>query len=127
MDKESIYELQKIDCNCNNCGHLTRDAQEFERSLERHHRWQLDHFNTVKNNLLEKAKFYRKRGREDDEKKARNCEVQAEKMKFQFSKAEAKLNYGHCGKLNKPVSFIPDTCQLHTQECFEHRKDLVTS
>lgn len=25
LDKESIYELQKIDCNCNNCGHFVRD------------------------------------------------------------------------------------------------------
>ena len=25
MDKESIYELQKIDCNCNNCGYFVRD------------------------------------------------------------------------------------------------------
>jgi hypothetical protein len=25
MDKESIYELQKIDCNCNNCFHFERD------------------------------------------------------------------------------------------------------
>jgi hypothetical protein len=25
MDKDSIYELQKIDCNCNNCGYFVRD------------------------------------------------------------------------------------------------------
>lgn len=25
MSKESIYELQKIDCNCNDCGYLERD------------------------------------------------------------------------------------------------------
>lgn len=33
------------------------------------------------------------------------------------------LNYGDCTKFNKPVSFIPNTCQLETQYCFKHRKD----
>lgn len=33
-----------------------------------------------------------------------------------------RLAYGDCKKLNKPVSFIPNTCQLDTQKCFEHRK-----
>lgn len=33
-----------------------------------------------------------------------------------------KLNFGHCTKFDKGVSFIPVTCQLETQECFEHRK-----
>lgn len=28
MEKESIYELQKIDCNCNNCIHFIRDIQK---------------------------------------------------------------------------------------------------
>ena len=28
MDKQSIYELQKIDCNCNNCIHFERDIQK---------------------------------------------------------------------------------------------------
>jgi hypothetical protein len=25
MNKESLYELQKIDCNCNDCGYMKRD------------------------------------------------------------------------------------------------------
>lgn len=33
-----------------------------------------------------------------------------------------RINYGNCTKLNKQVSFIPNTCQLDTQECFEHRR-----
>lgn len=31
MDKESIYELQKIDCNCNNCGYFKRDLLKTEK------------------------------------------------------------------------------------------------
>jgi hypothetical protein len=33
-----------------------------------------------------------------------------------------KLNFGNCTKFNKSVTFIPNTCQLETQECFQHRK-----
>jgi hypothetical protein len=36
--------------------------------------------------------------------------------------ASHRINYGDCTKLNKPVSFIPNNCQLETQDCFEHRK-----
>lgn len=37
-----------------------------------------------------------------------------------------RLNYGNCTKLNKPVSFISETCQIETQKCFEHRKQTTT-
>lgn len=30
--------------------------------------------------------------------------------------------YGFCTKLSKSVSFIPNTCQIDTQICFEHRR-----
>lgn len=33
-----------------------------------------------------------------------------------------RLAFGNCIKLKKPVSFIPETCQLETQKCFEHRR-----
>lgn len=33
-----------------------------------------------------------------------------------------RLAFGNCSKFNKPVSFIPVTCQIETQNCFEHRK-----
>ena len=36
----------------------------------------------------------------------------------------SKVNYGYCNERNKPVSFIPAICQLETQYCFIHRKDL---
>lgn len=30
--------------------------------------------------------------------------------------------YGICFKSKKPVSFIPNTIQLETQDCFKHRR-----
>jgi hypothetical protein len=35
------------------------------------------------------------------------------------------LQFGFCKKLKKDISFIPNTCQIHTQNCFTHRKDLI--
>lgn len=78
MDKKSIYLLQKIDCNCNDCKSMVRDLKKFHEFNELY------------------------KGREN---------------------AGCRINYGRCEKLNKDVSFIPNVCQLDTQECFEHRKD----
>lgn len=33
-----------------------------------------------------------------------------------------RLTYGNCKKLIKPISFIPNVCQIETQDCFKHRK-----
>jgi hypothetical protein len=70
MSKEAMYELQKIDCNCNDCGYLIRDLS---RPPDR----------------------------------GKPCPI----------------NYGHCSRFNKPITFIPVTCQIETQNCFIHRKD----
>jgi hypothetical protein len=78
MDKESIYELQKIDCNCNDCKFMIRDFETFKS------------FDTLY------------QGQE---------------------KASHRIHYGDCSKLNKKVSFVPNVCQLETQDCFKHRKD----
>jgi hypothetical protein len=76
MDKESVYQRQLIDCNCNDCKFMIRDSEK----LKKH-----------------KAS-YEGTGLMDD------------------------LQFGDCSKFNKPVSFIPNVCQLETQDCFQHRK-----
>ena len=120
MDKKSRIEFQKIDCNCNDCKFMIRDGERFKKSLEDHHMWQLDYFNKLRDNLYEKSKDWDKRGFPD---KAVNVKKEADKMRFQFDKKEASINYGDCSKLDKKVSFIPNTCQLETQECFTHRRE----
>ena len=121
MTNEGIIGLQRIDCNCNDCIFMVRNAEEFNRSLERHHKWQLDYFNTIKNNLIRKAKWWK--DIKNDLEKWDNLLTEAEKMKFQFDKKEAYINYGNCSKFNKAVHFIPNTIQLDTQDCFKHRRD----
>jgi len=36
--------------------------------------------------------------------------------------ASHRINYGKCSKFNKDISFIPNTCQIETQNCFINRK-----
>lgn len=40
----------------------------------------------------------------------------------QVTSPSYRINYGHCKKFDKPVSFIPKHCQIETQKCFEHRR-----
>ncbi len=75
--KESAFELQKIDCNCNDCKFMLRD---FEK-LKKH------------------------------------------KASYEGTGLMDQMSFGNCSKLNKPVSFIPVTCQPETQNCFVHRKE----
>lgn len=101
MDKGSVILLQELDCNCNDCISLERDLERFQKSLADHKRWQLDYYNSVKSKLPKE---------------------EADRYKFQFDKKEVSINYGKCLKFNKDVSFIPNTIQLHTQDCFKHRR-----
>lgn len=77
MDKDSIIERQKIDCNCNDCKFMIRCMSNREK-------W--DH------------------------------------LHLESPNHSARLNYGHCIVFNKVVSFIPNVCQIETQQCFQHRK-----
>jgi hypothetical protein len=79
MDKESIYLLDRIDCNCNSCGFMKRDLEKFNS------------YNDL----------------------------------YKNTNPSWRIHYGHCLKFDKPVSFIPNSCQLDTQKCFIHRKDYV--
>lgn len=118
MDKESIYLLQKIDCNCNDCKHMIRDFDEFKKweAIEKDRQQKL--FDK------EKAKAMRIAEECKDPVGRKTLFAIARKMSFTFDKQHL-LHYGTCEKFDKPVSFIPNVCQLGTQECFEHRRAMV--
>lgn len=105
MDKESAYALQNIDCNCNDCLYMLRDLDKFKESKAKHYKWQLDYFNLCKS----------KASPED-----------ADKMRFEFDSSTVSIHYGNCLKFMGEVWFIPNTCQIETQQCFKHRRDAVT-
>jgi hypothetical protein len=120
MNKESIIELQKTDCNCNDCKFMKRDFEKFNEALERHQTWQFSAFELKKKKLIKKSEEWANRGEYD---KAKALFEEAEEMKFIFDKSGSMINYGDCLKFNKSVTFIPNTCQIETQECFKHRRD----
>ncbi len=98
---------------------MERDLSRYEKSLEDHKTWQLNQFNSIRDNLYKRAEDWKRKGFPD---KYESVKREADSMKFQFDRKEAMINYGKCLKFNKDVSFIPNTCQLNTQECFEHRR-----
>lgn len=119
MDKESIYELQKIDCNCNDCVFMVRNIEKFNQSLEFHRGLQLDEYtrNWNKQNKLT-DEFYRT----NELEKGYAAERELRTMKFQFDKSKCRINYGHCQKFDKEVSFMANTI-MDNQKCFKHRRE----
>lgn len=114
MTRESIIELQKIDCNCNDCKFMQRDMMTYKYWQEWWKRSDLEDFDRRKTKAIHSAL----RMHDPAQMKAEiirilDQEVQHEKM---------RTNFGNCTKMVKPVSFIPGVCQIETQECFEHRK-----
>ena len=122
MDKESIYFMQLIDCNCNNCGFMERDMDKRKESMDLHHKWQLEEYEARKARLWESVQKWKEKGDVDIYE---TLLKEYNRMRFQFDKAEAMIHYAKCSKLNKDISFIPNICQLDTQDCFVHRKDLL--
>ena len=100
---------------------MKRDMEKYKLSQDVHYEWQFDYFNVIKNKVIQKARWHKDMFYDLETWDALLTE--AENMKFQFDRNEAKINYGKCEKLNKGVSFIPNILQLETQDCFKHRKN----
>lgn len=83
MDKDSLYELQKIDCNCNDCKFMVRDLERYAQSLKFHEELQLKEFNRKRDALNKIVNdYYRK----NELEKGYQNEQELNKMKFQFDK-----------------------------------------
>lgn len=123
-ERESAYDLQKIDCNCNNCIFMYRDMDKYAYWREWNRKIQESDFNRNKAKAIFDAEQSILDAETPEDK--RSCEGilrKAHKMKFQFN-TEGLISYGNCSKLSKPVSFIPNVCQIETQDCFVHRRDI---
>ena len=119
MDKESRIEFQKIDCNCSDCKHIERSLVKRQQSVDKHYLWQKNGFDIKRMKILKRVEFWNKK---QESEKAKLLLKEVRKMVFQFDESECAIHFGECKKLNKDVSFIPNICQLETQECFEHRR-----
>ena len=116
-------ELQKIDCNCNDCIFLFRDFDAYNQSKELHKKWQLQDFESKKNRISKLIK--EKKDNDNDLKVVKELENRLSKLKFQFDKSTCIINYGKCSKLQKSVSFIPNVCMIENQKCFKHRSENI--
>lgn len=120
VSKEGVYERQKLDCNCNDCYFMKRDFDAYQRSLDVHRSIQLKAFEQSKRKALVNAYNWKRKG---EMKKHEVAFKEADKMLFVFDKSQISINHGNCYKKNHRVSFIPNTLQYDTQDCFEHRID----
>jgi len=111
---ESIYELQLIDCNCNDCKFMKRDLNK----KKVHDDWRAK---------LDYDEWFKKREAELSLAMIMRETTTINKiMKQKFKPMKPNMSFGFCTKFDfKEVSFIPNTCQLETQNCFEHRKSLT--
>jgi len=112
-------ELKELDCNCNDCKCLVRDSAKLNSSKEFHKKMQLEEYDRKRLKLEKQVdEAYRK----NELEAGFSMEQMLRKMKFQFnSKDYCLINFGFCNKLSKEVNFIPNTCQVDTQTCFELR------
>lgn len=143
LSKESRYQLQSLDCNCNDCFFMERNFDRFKASLAFHKSMQQSLFDGVQSRMFANAEDWKTKAKKpnDDQcwKDMTKLEIQeerasmmkkfeylmkeAKKMRFVFDKSHASINFGDCTKLNKEVTFLSNVMQLDTQECFEHRID----
>jgi len=78
MTKDSIIELQKIDCNCNDCIFMQRDFETFKKWEKFKYELQLTEFNRKKADALRIANECQ------DERGKQSLLTSANKMTFMF-------------------------------------------
>lgn len=96
---------------------MYRDMVEWQKWHDWHYALALSEFEKAQEKAISEAQEI------EDEANRNGMLRTAKKMKFQFDKTKL-LNYGKCSRFGKSVSFIPNVCQIETQNCFIHRKDL---
>lgn len=104
---------------------MERDMITFKEWENFHRHLQREEFERKKEKAIQSAMSAIDNAADDSAMKS--CEGllrKAVKMQFQFDR-DGLINYGNCNKFNKQVSFLPQTCQIATQQCFVHRKDFA--
>jgi hypothetical protein len=114
-------ELQELDCNCSDCKYLSRKLSERQIHVDLHYREQKKSFDTKRIKMFLAGE---KRLDKNENDKAKAIFKEARKLTFVFDESKCSLHFGRCGKFNKDVSFITNTLQIETQDCFVHRKSV---
>jgi hypothetical protein len=116
ITKESAIELQKIDCNCNDCIHMARDIVKATTYLVMDRGYQLEQFRNMKARAIRKARAHK------DLVKREAALKDAIALSHTYIPQGVAVNYGWCEIFKKEVNFLPNTLQFDTQECFKHRR-----
>ena len=118
MTKESTIELQKIDCNCNDCVHLARNIARLNtvRAIDDDDQYYF--WRAKKARAIWKARAKIKK----DKERGEIALAAAIALEYNYFVQRCAVNYGECNKFKKQVTFIPNTLQLETQNCFKHRR-----
>lgn len=116
MDRESIRLLQIVDSNCNDCKHMVRRNDRLEASKKYARHLDARHLVGMRRTYMEEINKRLEKGRDVSGLIYERARVTTNKG------YRSGIAFGDCAKLNKPVQFIPNTCQLDTQTCFEHRR-----
>ena len=119
MDKESIYERQKIDTNCNDCKHMERNIDKFKSFSTLQDDWDVMFHKWAQERMRLKASAELNKGDVDGFKRFLKL---ADNLKFSPT-PKSRINYGTCTKKQIEVTFLPNQCVPKNQECFTHRKD----
>lgn len=119
MDKESIYELQRIDTNCNDCVFMNRDLEAHAHFKQKWDEYDVWFFESHKRKLKLQASDELSKG--DLEGYKRFLKM-ADNLKMSPAQ-KSKINYGHCQQKNIKVMFLPNNCTPENSGCFKHRKD----
>lgn len=132
MTKESTYELQRIDCNCNDCAFLQRLPDKLNEAVAKDRALQEDIFNLTKERKINKTlsdienlERHRTLINNADKKILGKKEYLdlLRKKKFGYQGQKTQSQYGLCLRFEKYITFFPNSCQIETQFCFIHRKD----
>src|SRR5688572_24576735 len=110
MDKrEKAYLLQRIDCSCNDCGFMDRHMGQLNDARCKRDEMQKDSFERLRESMKDKAEYW---DAHDQPHKAEVLREEIKKMKYQYESPPDEIHYGYCTKFDKPVTFIPNTCQI---------------
>lgn len=113
------FELQCVDANCSDCKYMIRDLEKRKASLELHDKWQKEEYDKEVKRVEALIEKYKK---ENHQLALHQLQLERKRMKYQFDTSKATIHYGYCNHKQCDLSFIPNTCQIETQDCFVHRK-----
>jgi hypothetical protein len=126
LSKDSLKLLQDLDCNCNDCKFMVRDAEKFRAAQERRKSFMREHFETLKRKEIETLEFKERMAAVKRPERLASLIALVESRVFEYGAPHPQINYGTCTNPESgfvEVDFLPTTFSGDTQRCFVNRRD----